>query len=288
MLKHTILAATFAIALFSALGNARADAIAWDKILGVKQNKLSAEQKTRIAKNLNRINNTRGCQGTLANCLAKGDMTARRHAGFVARMVRKNKDDKTIEQGVKARAESAFPEEIFNIDLTDHPHKGNPKAKVVIVEYACFECPFCAHLAPRLKNLSKKFGDKIVHYYKFYPVRSHKRGVPSALAGLAAHRQGKFWQMHDFMYRNRADLSDDDLTNYAQKSGLDIVQFKAAIKDTKAMRQIERDKLEGMRFGIEGTPTFFINGKMFIGQQDYEEILDRIAEEIDIIEDRIK
>ncbi len=288
MLKHAILTATFAVALLGALGNARADAIAWDKILGVKVKKLSAEQKARIEKNLKRINNTRGCKGTLANCLAKGDMTARRHAGFVARMVRKNKDDKTIEQGVKARAESAFPEETFNIDLTDHPYKGNPKAKVVIVEYACFECPFCAHLAPKLKNLHQKFGNKVVHYYKFYPVRSHKRGVPAALAGLAAHRQGRFWQMHDLMYQNRADLGDDDLTTYAQKSGLDIPRFKAAIKDTKAMRQIERDKLEGMRFGIEGTPTFFINGKMFIGQQDYEEILDRIAEEVDIVEGRTK
>ena len=265
-----------------------ADEIQWNKVMGADVAKLDAAQKDRVAKNLAALQNTRGCKGTIAKCMATGDVTARRNAGFIVRMVRKNKADDVIARGLKYRAESAFPQELFEIDLTDHPRVGPESAKVVIVEYACFQCPFCAHLAPKLKNLKKKFGDKVAHYYKFFPVRSHARGVPTALAALAAMKQGKFWEMYDLMYANRADLEDDDLLEYARKAGLDVDRFKADMKDPSLMRYIEKDKLEGMRFGVEGTPTFYINGKVYTGFNDYEEILDRIGEEIDIVEGRIK
>ncbi|MCP4676153.1 MAG: thioredoxin domain-containing protein [Deltaproteobacteria bacterium] len=267
---------------------AEAATIKWDKIIGIDIGKLSAQQKARVKTLLESIKNTRGCKDTLAVCLSKDDMTARRHAGFVARMVRKGKDDTSIKEGIKSRKESSHPEEILEIDTSDHPYKGNTKAKVVIIEYACFQCPFCAHLATKLKKLKSKFGNKIVHYFKFYPVLSHDRGVPSALAGLAAHRQGKFWPMHDIMFKNRSDLDDEDLAKYAKKIGLDMTKFKQALNDKSSMKYVERDKLEGMRIGVEGTPTFFINGKLFDGVQDYEEIVDRIAEELDIVEGRIK
>ncbi|MCP4606296.1 MAG: thioredoxin domain-containing protein [Proteobacteria bacterium] len=288
MLRKAIYGIVLVLVLFGSSLAAKTETIAWEKILGIDLGKLSAEQKNRITSNLNRLANTRGCKGTLVHCLNQGDLTARRHAGYVARMVRKGKDDAFIEKGIAMRKESAHPEEVFDIELSDHPRVGDPKAKVVLVEYACFQCPFCAHLAPKLKNLNKKFGSKLVQYYKFFPVRSHKRGVPSALAGLAAHRQGKFWPMYDVMFKNRADLEDDNIITYAKKSGLDIPKFEADMKDQKAMRYVEKDKLEGMRLGVEGTPTFFINGKQFHGLQEYPEILDRIAEEIDIIEGRIQ
>ncbi len=282
--RRMICGSLFMVAVLLAAPDARAGSIAWDKIIGVDLIKLSPDQKKTVASNLERLANTRGCKGTLAQCLAKGDLTARRHAGFVVRMVQKGKSITMIEKGVQLRKASAYPDETFEIDLLDHPHNGNPKARVVVVEYACFQCPFCAHLAPKIKNLKKRFGQKVVHYYKFFPVRSHPRGVPTALAGLAAFRQNRFWQMYDLMFENRADLDDPDLLQYAQKSGIDIPAFQAAIKDPKSMRYIEKDKLEGMRFGVDGTPTFFINGKMYQGLADYAEIIDRIAEEIEIVE----
>jgi predicted DsbA family dithiol-disulfide isomerase len=268
--------------------SATAEPILWNKIINADHKKLNTEQKKRVETNLNKIKNTRGCTETIAVCMSKGDMTARRHAGFVVRMVRKGKDDTAIEEGIKARHESAFPQETFDIDLSGHPYLGNPKAKVVIVEYACFECPFCAHIAPRLKDLGKKFGGNVVHYYKFFPVRSHKRGVAAALAGLAAHKQNKFWKMYDLMYSNRTDLEDDDLVKYAKQANLDIDKWQDTIKDSSTMRSIEKDKLEGMRFGVEGTPTFFVNGKNYTGATDYNEIIDRIAEELEIVEGKIR
>lgn len=264
-----------------------ADEIAWDKVIGADPDKLNPEQKNRVASNLRNIENTWGCKGKISECLAKGDLTARRHAGFVVRMVRKGKTDSFVQKGVALRKTSAHPAEVFNIDLSDHPLSGNPGAKVTFVEYACFECPFCADLAPKLKELEKKLGDKLVHYYKFFPVRSHPRGVQTALAGLAAYRQGKFWKMHDLMFSRRAKLEDDDLVEYAAEAGLDLDKFKKDAGDEASMRYIERDKLEGMRFGVEGTPTFFVNGKMYVGSNEFDEVKDRIAEELDIVEGRI-
>jgi len=262
--------------------------VAWDKIIGADPGDLDAAQKGRVESILSSTANTRGCRDTLASCLAAGDQTARRHAGFVARMVRKSKTDDVIAKGIADRGTSAFPEEIMRIDVADHPSSGTPGAKIELVEFACFECPFCAHLAPKLATLKQKFGDKVVHYYKFFPVRSHARGVQSALAGLAAFRQGKFWQMADVMFVGRADLSDDDILGYAEQAGLDVAKFKVALTDQASMKYIEKDKLEGMRLGIEGTPTFFVNGKLYKGLADFDELVDRVGEEIDIVEGRIK
>ena len=232
MCRHGVLV-LLGLVVFAALPSAAGPPAraAWDKVIGADPSVLDAAQKGRVESILSSAANTRGCRGTLASCLAAGDQTARRHAGFVARMVRKGKPDDFIVKGIADRAASAFPDEIMTIDVADHPLNGNPKAGVVLVEFACFECPFCAHLAPKLGALHKRFGDKVAHYYKFFPVRSHARGVQSALAGLAAHRQGKFWQMADLMFAGRADLSDDDILGYAEQAGLDMAVFKVALAD---------------------------------------------------------
>jgi protein-disulfide isomerase len=288
MRRHGVLVLLGLVALAASTSTAGSPAaVAWDKIIGADLGALDATQKGRVESILGTTANTRGCKGTLASCLAAGDQTARRHAGFVARMVRKGKPDDAIIKGIADRAASAFPDEIMKIDVADHPLNGAAEAKVALVEFACFECPFCAHLAPQLATLKQKFGDKVAHYYKFFPVRSHARGVPSALAGLAAHRQGKFWKMAELMFANRADLTDDDILGYASQAGLDVARFKADIADAASMKYIEKDKLEGMRLGVEGTPTFFVNGKLYRGLADFDELTDRIGEEIDILEGRI-
>jgi protein-disulfide isomerase len=279
------------IAALVALATAPAGAadIAWDKAINAPVSRMNAAQRTRAEALVNRIQNTRGCRGTLAACLAEGDQTARRHAGFVVRMVRKEKTDSFIERGIKDRAGSAFPTELLKPDIAAHPRRGPADAPVQLVEYACFQCPFCAHLADVLEaRLRKELGQQVAHVYKFFPVRSHSRGVQSALAGVAAHRQGLFWKMYDLMYANRTKLEDADLRSHAGKAGLDLARYDADIGDPAAMKLIEQDKLEGMRYGVEGTPTFLVNGKLYLGQNDVEEIIDRLGEELDILEGRIK
>jgi protein-disulfide isomerase len=261
--------------------------IDWNKIVNADISALSAEEKIQVEKTLLSLENTYGCKGTIAACMEKGDLTARRNAGFVVRMVKKEKDDAYIAKYLALRKESAHPKEVATLDTTVSPMRGRSSAPITIVEFECFQCPFCAHLAPQLKTFHQKFGDKIVEYFKFYPLRSHPRGVAAASAALAAHQQGKFWEMHEVLFEHRANLEDADIEKYAASINLDTAKFNAARKDPALLKTVEKDKLEGMRFGVDGTPTFFINGKRYQAAYDIDEINDRIEEELDIVEGRI-
>jgi len=291
MRKSTIPVVAMAIAATLIVTGASAGGgveIKWDKVVGADHSKLNGQQQDRVAKLLNDVHNTWDCQGSIAKCLAEGDRTAARHAGYVVRMVRKGKKDEFIKAGVLKRKESAHPDEVVKIkNLDERPFAGGAEAKVVLVEYACFQCPYCAHLAPKLKQLKKRFGNKVAHYYKYYPVRSHEHGVVTAQAAWAAHEQGKFWQLYDKMYANRESLAKKNVLQYAKQVGLDVAQLEADMKSSAAMKAIEKDKLEGMRNGVEGTPTFFVNGKLYMGANDIREIMDRIGEELDIVSGKI-
>jgi protein-disulfide isomerase len=259
----------------------------WNQLIGIQKSSLSNEERQRIQTICDTTQNPYGCKGSIAECVAKGDLTARRHAGFVARMVKKGKDEKAVREYIKKRHQSVHGQKSVKLDLVAHPRKGSPDAKVVLVEFACFQCPFCAHLAPKLDALGKKYGNKLVQYFKFFPVRSHPEGVPAALAALAAHKQGKFWPMYKLLFENRADLKPEDLARYARQVGLDIEKWKKDMSSPDVLKTIENDKLEGMRIGVDGTPTFFINGKRYEGVHNIAELDDRIAEELDILEGRI-
>ena len=261
--------------------------IQWKAVIGADVNKLTADQKSRVEKNLTTLKNTHGCEGTLAACMAQKDRTAQRHAGFVVRAVQKGKEDAYIAKYLALRHVSVHPASLAQIDLSDSPERGPADAPITLVTFECFQCPFCAHLEPKMKGVEAKFKDKIKEYFKFFPVRSHPRGVPSALAALAAHKQGLFWPMQAKMFANRANLDDSDIDNYAKSIGVNLEKFKKDIKDPSLMKAVEKDKLEGMRYGVDGTPTFFINGKRYQASYDIFEIEDRIAEELDIIEGRI-
>jgi protein-disulfide isomerase len=287
MARHASFTAGVAVALALAAPVLRADPVAWDKIVGADPGQLSAAQKERVSSILGRVQNAWGCKGTMLSCLASGDSTARRYSGLVARMVRKDRSDADIGKALANRKASAHPAELARIDLAGHPFVGPRDARVVVVEYACFQCPFCAHLAPDMKRLASLFEGKVAYYQKFYPVRSHERGVAAALAGAAALRQGRFWEMAALMFAGRTSMTDADIETYARKAGLDMARFKADLEDPALMKIVEKDKIEGMSLGVEGTPTFFVNGKLYDGAQDFEEIRDRVAEELDIVEGRV-
>jgi protein-disulfide isomerase len=135
--------------------------------------------------------------------------------------------------------------------------------KLMLFFFACFGCPMCAHLALKIKKSTNKFKGKVGYFYKFFPVRSHKHGVPAAMAGLAAARQGKFWQIYYMLYANRIHLEDSDLEKYAAKIRLDMTKFKADIKNKSLMKQIKKDKLPGMRLGVDSYSSWKCCSKIF-------------------------
>lgn len=144
---------------------------------------------------------------------------------------------------------------------------GNPKAKVVLTEYADFQCPGCGAYYPILKQLTESYKDKLLFVYRFFPLEQiHRNALASSEAGYAASLQGKFWPMHDLLFAHQTDWAElaDPSTNflsYAQQAGLNIDQFKKNWTDGSTQTYIKGQEQAALDLGLPGTPSFFINGK---------------------------
>ncbi|MEL6182687.1 MAG: thioredoxin domain-containing protein, partial [Myxococcota bacterium] len=133
----------------------------------------------------------------------------------------------------------------YTFTLSDTPHMGDPKAPVVIVEFADFECPYCRHARDILKQVVKGNKDDVVFYFKQYPLGMHKNAMPAAMAALAAHKQGRFWPMYNLLFDNQQNLSEAKILELAQMLGLNMERFKQDWKSAEIANQIARDRKEG-------------------------------------------
>lgn len=267
-------------------GEARARSIRWSRVLNANPSQLSAKDKGRAARLMNQINVYYGCSDTVANCLVSdpGCQTARRVAGIIVRMVQKGRTDARIKKQVKRRGVSAHPFKKYKFNLKKRPRLGATHAKVTIVEFAEFECPFCRVISPILKRIVRKLQSKgVALVFKHYPVSSHSRGIPCARAAYAAHQQGKFWQLHDLMYKNAPRLSTAQVEGYAKSVGVNLTQFRAVRDGRRSRLVVAADKKAGLRAGVKGTPTIYINGKLYKARKDYAELLDRVEEELHLV-----
>ncbi len=132
-----------------------------------------------------------------------------------------------------------------------------------------------------LQSVAKTYGDDVRIYFKHNPLPFHARALPAAQAAEAAAEQGKFWAMHDLLFANLQNLGDADLERYARESGLDMAKYRAAVHKSERLRtRIKADQLEAARFGVTGTPNFFINGRPFHGAQPLAAFKTIIDEEI--------
>jgi protein-disulfide isomerase len=149
------------------------------------------------------------------------------------------------------------------------PVKGNMKAPVTIVEFTDFQCPFCKRAAGTMHELEAAYPDKLKVVARQYPLPFHDRGKPAAVAALCAHDQGKYWEYRDKLFAEQK-LSDEDLRKYAKELNLNEKKFERCLKDGKQIARIENDMKDGSRFGVSGTPAFFINGEFLSGAQPIE------------------
>jgi protein-disulfide isomerase len=175
-----------------------------------------------------------------------------------------------------AQAEPA----VQKVDVGNAPVKGAKNAPVTIVAFSDFECPFCSRVVPTLKQIEEQYQGKVKVAFKNQPLSFHANAKPAAAAALAAHEQGKFWEMHDKLFANQRALDRASLEKYAQELGLNVGKFKAALDSGKFNAQIEADSAEGTRLGANGTPTFFINGRTLVGAQPFEAFKRVIDEEL--------
>ncbi|MFC3161248.1 Protein-disulfide isomerase [Chryseobacterium arachidis] len=161
-----------------------------------------------------------------------------------------------------------------SVSTTDHA-QGNDNADLVIVEYGDYQCPYCGAAYPVLKELMKEFGSQVKFVFRNFPLSEmHQYARPAAIAAEAANLQGKFWEMHDAIYENQGSLNELFLFELAEKIGLNISQFKEDIQKTELEEKVDSDLESGIVSGVNGTPSFFVNGNKFNGgAQDLIELI---------------
>jgi protein-disulfide isomerase len=155
---------------------------------------------------------------------------------------------------------------------------GPEDAPVTLVEYGDYQCPFCADMQPMLKAIAKSMGSQLRWVFRHMPLlEMHPYAQHAAEAAEAAAAQGKFWEMHDAIYRRQSDLGSDLLHQLAVQLKLDIAQFDAELESRRYRPRVKRDFMGGMRSGVAATPAFFINGKRYEGALDQASLLSAVG-----------
>lgn len=164
--------------------------------------------------------------------------------------------------------------------------QGDAAAKVTLLEYSDFQCPACAAYEPLIANLHQDFPTDLKIVYRYFPLETiHKNALVSAEAAEAAHRQGKFWEMHDQLFQHQAEWAKsenptDMFQGYAQAIGLNMDQFNADSVDTAVAAAVKSDEKMGTEANIPGTPSFFLDGKKLENPQSYEAFKKIIEDEL--------
>jgi protein-disulfide isomerase len=160
------------------------------------------------------------------------------------------------------------------------PSRGPSDAKVTIVEFSDFECPFCGRATPTVEEVLKKYDGKVRFVFREFPLPMHKSAKKAAEAALCANQQDKFWPMYDKMFANQEKLEPTDLKGYAKDLGLDQAKFDACLDGGKMESAVQADIEAGKALGVDGTPAFFINGRPYSGAQPLDKFVDVIDSEL--------
>jgi protein-disulfide isomerase len=158
------------------------------------------------------------------------------------------------------------------VNSNDH-FWGNPFARIELVEYGDYECPYCGRAYPIVKSIQQRLGDDIKFVFRNFPLRKiHQNAFSAAVATEAAGLQNRFWEMHDIVFENQKVLDDDYILLYAIRIGLNLDRFKNDMEQKLLREKVEKDFESGIRSGVNRTPTFFINGYKYEGEWGGEEL----------------
>jgi protein-disulfide isomerase len=158
---------------------------------------------------------------------------------------------------------------------------GRADAALTVVEYGDYECPYCAQAEPVIASLREEFGDDLRFVFRNLPLRQiHPRAEPAAEAAEAVALQGRFWEMHGLLYDNQSDLSDEALLRYAELAGADVSEVVAVLRSGQVAARIDAEVQGALQSGVQGTPTFFINGAPYEGSWDLDTFSQRLREEL--------
>ena len=159
--------------------------------------------------------------------------------------------------------------------------KGPADASITLLEYGDFECPYCGSVFWELRRLESAVGDQVRFVFRHFPLTQvHPHALLAAEAAEAAGAQGRFWEMHDLLFQNQQNLEAPALLAYAADLGLDMGRVTRDLQEHRYLQKIQRDFVEGVRSGVNGTPTFFINGERHNGAYTAEALLAAIEQRV--------
>jgi protein-disulfide isomerase len=165
------------------------------------------------------------------------------------------------------------------LPVTQRDHvQGSPTAPVTVVEYGDYECPHCGEAYSVVKQLQSEFGDRVRFVFRNFPIpESHPHAEGAAEAAEAAGEQGRFWEMHDTLYEHQGALDDQHLMAYARILSLSPEEFEKDLEEHAHRTRVQEDLATGLESGVEGTPTFFINGTRYDGSYDLASLREAIT-----------
>jgi protein-disulfide isomerase len=227
---------------------------------------------------------TCGCGMKLAECRVKDPAcgVSRKLTGVVVKETIEGKDVASIKSDLKRIAGEPPPvlDEPVKLSLAGAPVLGPANARMTIVEFSDFQCPYCSKAIAEVKEVMRQMPKDVKLVFKQFPLDSHSQAMFGSEASLAAQAQGKFWEMHDLLYAGFPDISRQRVMSYARQLKLDIPKFTADLDSHKYKARAQADQQEGEAAGVAGTPTFFFNGRKYNSGFEAPAVLALIKQEL--------
>jgi protein-disulfide isomerase len=220
-----------------------------------------------------------GCEMKMAECRTKDPncSNSKALAVIVVNSVKKGTNETAVLAALDASplmhpAPPKLLEDPVAIPIDGAPFIGPKDARVTLVEFSDFQCPYCAQAVVKLKAVLKAYPSQVKLVFKQYPLDMHSQAALAAAAAVAAHRQGKFWQLHDAMFADRTHLSRKTILAMAGAIGLDTRRFEQDWDSAAVEQAVVKEQAEGDKAGVEATPTVFIDGQKYNGELDLDVI----------------
>ncbi|HVV52931.1 MAG TPA: thioredoxin domain-containing protein [Polyangia bacterium] len=194
---------------------------------------------------------------------------------YVAHLVDQGFTDSEVSEALAKRYRPVAPKQI---DVAEAPMKGNPGARVTLIEFADYECPHCKRFQPVLHQILDEFPKDVKLYFKNYPLPQHTMARMAAEAAVAAQKQGKFWQFQDKLWEHQDDLSPAEIEKVAKESGLDVAKFRQDLASDAVKARVEKDRNDGAAIGLQATPTLYINGREYTDSRDADSLREWIKD----------
>jgi len=275
--RPTILAC---IAVFAAAGIAGAQA-SGDKLVQYYRKKANLPPNVKVS--AQDVKDSTSIKGAKEGTLVVGEGPAAKKQTFIASsdmrwVIFGDLVDTTVDPGKAIMAK---------MNLKDETFSGPKDAKVTIVEYSDFQCPYCKRGYDTIENqVMKEYNGKVKFYFRQFPLSFHPWAEPAAIAGECAKLQKPeaFWKLYHGYFDNQGAVNPqnvkDKATEYLKDSGIDMAKWNDCYDNKKTLEQVKAEQAEGAALGVTGTPAFFINGRMLVGAQPFEKFKDVIDDEL--------